>query len=336
MIFKLPSGHLLLTYCIYHPPKPTYQPADFLLYLTHLMDNALDQHPGLTMVAGGDVNRLDTNELIVMIGWDSLVDFPTRGDAYLDKIFTNRPDLFAKSIPYFVSIQTGTKLKPIRQNVRIRDCRRHRKEGLYLKLVSENWDSVLNLNDVEEAVNNLEAKIKHHMDECMPLRSVRMSSRDPVWMTPLVKSLKRVKSRIAPSNKDRLAEVNRKISELISKNRRTLAKAPVGSREWWKHADNLSQRRSISANVTLDTKSLEELNDYFADLCTDDAYTKPVPATVDKSLEAPQISERHVWKCLQHLKKTAMGPDLIPFWIWRDHAEIFIHQVSFIRSGMFP
>ena len=170
-------------------------------------------------------------------------------------------------------------------------------------------------------MNNLEAKIKHHMDECMPLRSVRMSSRDPVWMTPLVKSLKRVKSRIAPSNKDRLAEVNRKISELISKNRRTLAKAPVGSREWWKHVDNLSQQRSISANVTLDTKSLEKLNDYFADLCTDDAYMKPVPAIVDKSLEAPQISERHVWNCLQHLKKTAMGPDLIPFWIWRDHAK---------------
>ena len=94
-------------------------------------------------------------------------------------------------IPHFVSIKTdhtavilpsGMKLKPIRQNVCIRDCRRHRKEGLYLKLVSENWDSALNLNDVEEAVNNLEAKIKHHMDECMPLRSVHMSSRDPVWL----------------------------------------------------------------------------------------------------------------------------------------------------------
>ena len=203
-----------------------------------------------------------------------------------------------------VILPAGTKLKPIRQNVRIRDCRKHCKEGLYLKLVSENWDSVLNLNDVEEAVNNLEAKINHHMDECMPLWSVRMSSPDPVWMTPLVKSLMRVKSRIAPSNKDRLAEINRKKSELISKNRRTLAKAPVGSREWWKHVDNLSQRRSISANVTLDTKSLEELNDHFADLCTDDAYMKPVPAIVDKSLEAPQTSERHVWNCLQHLKKT--------------------------------
>ena len=99
LILKLPSGHLLLTCGIYHPPKPTYQPADFLQYLTHLMDNALDQHPGLTIVAGGDVNRLDTNELIVLTGWDALVDFPTRGDTYLDKVFTNRPDLFAKSIP---------------------------------------------------------------------------------------------------------------------------------------------------------------------------------------------------------------------------------------------
>lgn len=56
------------------------------------MDNALDQHPGLIIVAGGNVNRLDTNEVIVMTGWDSLVDYPTRGDAYLDKVFTNRPD----------------------------------------------------------------------------------------------------------------------------------------------------------------------------------------------------------------------------------------------------
>lgn len=128
-------------------PKPTYHQADFLQYLTHLIDNALDQHPGLTIVAGGDVNQLDTNELIVMTGWDALVDFPTRGDANLDKVFANRLDLFAKSVPYLVSIKTdrtvvilpaGTKLRRIRQNVRIRDCRNHRKGGLYLKLVSEN------------------------------------------------------------------------------------------------------------------------------------------------------------------------------------------------------
>ena len=41
----------------------------------------------------------------------------------------------------------------------------------------------------------------------------------------------------------------------------------------------------FSDGIDIEPKSIEELNDYFADLCTDDAYTKPVPAIVDKSLK---------------------------------------------------
>ena len=42
-----------------------------------------------------------------------------------------------------------------------------------------------------------------------------------------------------------------------------------------------------------------------------------------KAYEDLKVSERQVWTCLQHLKKTTTGPDLIPVWVWRDHAEIF-------------
>ena len=70
-------------------------------------------------------------------------------------------------------------------------------------------------------------------------------------------------------------------------------------------------------------QSLTELNDYFAELCWDSAYKQPTPAQVESAVRVPEISERQVWNCLQHLKKTATGPDLIPFWVWRDHAEIF-------------
>ena len=42
-----------------------------------------------------------------------------------------------------------------------------------------------------------------------------------------------------------------------------------------------------------------------------------------KAYEDLKVSERQVWNCLQHLKKTATGPDLIPVWVWRHHAEIF-------------
>ena len=118
------------------------------------------------------------------------MDFATKGVAYLDNVLTNRPDLFGKCAPFPISIKTdhtavilpgGSKLKPVRQKIRIRDCRKHRKEALYLELVGETWDSVLGTNDLDEAsaVNNLETLIHRHMDKCMLFRTVCISSRDP-------------------------------------------------------------------------------------------------------------------------------------------------------------
>ena len=88
------------------------------------MESALDQHPGLTIVSGGDTNKLDVNDLCQLTGWNSLMNFPTRGVAYLDNVLTNRPDLFGKCAPFSISIKTdhtavflpaGSKLKPVRQ-----------------------------------------------------------------------------------------------------------------------------------------------------------------------------------------------------------------------------
>ena len=111
-----------------------------------------------------------------------------------------------------------------------------------------------------------------HMDRCMPFKMVRMSSRDPVWMTPLIKSLMREKSRITSKNTDRIGEINGRILEIINHNRRTLLSVPIRSGEWWKNVDCISQRRRKSVNVNLDKHLLVELNDYFANLCQDTSY----------------------------------------------------------------
>ena len=103
-----------------------------------------------------------------------------------------------------------------------------------MELAGENWDSVLGTNGVDEAVNSLETLFPRHMDKCMPFRTVCISSRDPAWVTPLklLKSLMRSKSRIGQNRGNRLREINRRISEVISENRRNLLQAPVGAREW--------------------------------------------------------------------------------------------------------
>lgn len=121
----------------------------------------------------------------LMTAWYALVNFSTRGNACLDNIFTNRPDLFGKCTAYTISIKTahmavilpvGTKLKPVHQRVRIHDLRKHWKEDFYLALASKSWECVLSATDVDQAVKNSEILIHKHMDRYMPFRTAHMSS----------------------------------------------------------------------------------------------------------------------------------------------------------------
>ena len=148
-------------------------------------------------MCGGDVSGLDTHELKALLGWDVLVDFPSRGNACLDNCLTNRLDLFGNTCPLHMLIKTdhkgfvlpaGTKLKPTFSKVLEIDCREHCKQSFYLALAAQDWQEVVTADNVDVAVRIMEDKICSLMDKCMLLKSIRMSSCDPRWMSPLVRS----------------------------------------------------------------------------------------------------------------------------------------------------
>ena len=85
-----------------------------------------------------------------------------------------------------VILPAGIKLPPKRWKVQFRDQRENHKMDLYLALTRENWTEVLESADVNHALNELGKIIHSNLNECMPLGTVTMSSRDPIWMTPLV------------------------------------------------------------------------------------------------------------------------------------------------------
>ena len=104
--------------------------------------------------------------------------------------------------------------------------------------------------------------------------------------------------------------------------------APPGSQAWWKGVDELLQWCRASCKVDLDNSCLMDLIDYFARLCSDDVYIEPTPVTISSEVEIPVISKRQVWNLLSTLKRTATGPDQIPYWVWKEHAEIFMPPIT--------
>ena len=111
-------------------------------------------------------------------------------------------------------------------------------------------------------------------------------------MTPLVKSMLPAKSRISCNNVERHKVINSRTSEVISANRKN-PRLVIGSREWWKNVDLVSQRRN-SIYVNLDSDSLNDLNDFFAPLCSDNCYVPPSDVVIASDVEIPQITERQV------------------------------------------
>ena len=123
---------------------------------------------------------------------------------------------------------------------------------------------------------------------------------------------------------EKLKDINEKIVQAISNNRRN-CKDSMGSRKWWKDVDNKSQRSGSSPRVTLNETSLTRLNQFFSELCQDGHYVEPVPLIVNANVNIPEVTETQVCNTLTKINaiRTATGPDDIPCWIWRDHAEIF-------------
>ena len=66
-------------------------------------------------------------------------------------------------------LPAGTKLRPVRWKVKIRDQREHRKQDLYKALAEEDWSKVYQSLGVDQAVSRMEWIILSHLDRWMPM-----------------------------------------------------------------------------------------------------------------------------------------------------------------------
>ena len=88
-----------------------------------------------------------------------------------------------------------------------------------------------------------------------------------------------------------------------------------GSRAWWSTVNTITRRDTqpqlISSVIHPDT-----INEYFCSINTDPEYVAPALIDIPDDARIPEMPLHVVTHFLSKLKRTACGPDEIPYWLF--------------------
>jgi len=116
------------------------------------------------------------------------------------------------------------------------------------------------------------------------------------------------------------------INHLIRDNQRQAVKqdpcmSARGSRAWWTTVNTITGRdnqpQSISSVIHPDI-----INEYFCSINSDPEYTAPALIDIPDDVRIPKIPLHVVTHFLSKLKRTACGPDDLPYKLFREFARI--------------
>ena len=214
---------------------------------------------------------------------------------------------------------------------------------MFRDLDTVDWTKITNENlSTGEMASQFYETIWPEFGTCFPLKKARSSSRDPPFMSPLVKYLlKKRKQAMRRNDEESITRLQSQINRPIHSNQVNAVKSEKhGSKKWWNKVNNMTGRIGnilpISSIIDPDV-----INTYFQSINTDPEYIAPQLQCIPKDTRIPSLSIGMVYNFLRKLKRTTSGPDDIPYWFWKTFAEILapvmmrIFNTS-LESGKIP
>jgi hypothetical protein len=229
---------------IYHPPDHTYNPDDFV----DSGEQLLSATPNTKIIMAGDLNKLNISTLLNQLSLFQMVKTPTRGNNILDVFITNTPHYWKKIKVAKSLVRSDHKMiiaypreviKTKRTYSYFRDVRHHRKLDMWRELEDVDWNEIRKEEQsVDEMVEKLYNSIWPKFEKSFPMIKVRTSTRDPPFMSRLVRHLlKQRKRAIKARNSEANTRLQGGINDLIHKNqlnavRNENRKYKSGSKAW--------------------------------------------------------------------------------------------------------
>ena len=153
------------------------------------------------------------------------------------------------------------------------------------------WTKITNENlSSGEMAGQFYETIWPKFETCFPLKKVRSSSRDPPFMSPLVKYLlKKRKQAIRRNDEESITRLQSQINRPIHSNQVNAVKSEKhGSKKWWNKVNNMTGRIGnilpISSIIDPDV-----INTYFQSINTDPEYIAPQLQCIPKDTRIPSL-----------------------------------------------
>ena len=324
--------------------------------------------------AGGVACYLRCNFLKTHYRFVQIVNVGTRGNAVLDKIWTNMDKLYmspitlselGKSDHTMVLLKPGGSLPCTTgsvMRVTTRAMGENEKAMFDRALSAVSWEPLFRLETCEEQYAYYHTMIDSLMEMCFPYKVVTRHSADKPWVTDGFRLLVRKRQRAHMSGnfvqeKILRNKVNRAATKLryYFYQKHVTALSDTGSHDWWK---NMKKLMGIEANDSSKMQGLankvadgncemlaNSMNDFFVSVSEHLPrlnVNNEVFAVEGKLPDEFIISIQTTFKALRNIKSNkASGPDNTPAWVLKDHAALLAPPLTAIfncslREGKLP
>ena len=194
--------------CVYIPPKLSAKiQTDVKNCLDEIIDDYVNTLPSREIIVLGDFNDFETARLTDDHNLTDIVTAPTRGKNVLDHIlisegliptYMHETSLLRYESPIGKSDHLSLILSPATKRIRFKvirvcevyDYRLSNIQRLTDKAIPIDWENLVDPNaDVDQQWNTLLSEISDIVNECIPKKTILMTSNDKCWMTPITKML---------------------------------------------------------------------------------------------------------------------------------------------------
>lgn len=328
---------------VYYPPGINRQ-HDYETHIVSVFEQLYNQHTDSYFTLFGDFNDFNVNAVTHCLPFVKMYKGATHKKKQLDYIFTTADEFYDKGIAIEPTLATDHKAifmkasQPIpikRIKMSFHDHSFSAIQKLNFSLDNHDFSRIYDDDDPNSALHSLYCSIFYHYNECCPIRSVTMTSKDPPYLNPRIKYQIQKKNRAARKNNlHKVSVLSSKIQQMIIENIKS-NRGKKSSRNWWKQLKIMSGK----VNSYIPSHSADEINDHFCSISTIDDYTKP--PMISGPVRSCDFTLGEVYNALKNIKKTSCGPDDLPWFVIKQNAHNFAEPLLHIfnrclQTGTFP